>query len=506
MRGVPTIRRALLAGLVAAAAFACAAPASVFTVEPATPSRALQSGGYALLPSADVPNLPGAATLPPFLSIPPAVPEVRSYAQLLDLWQRAGAAYGVPWPVLAAINRIESDFGRAMGPSSAGAIGWMQFMPSTWDMWGTDANGDGVADPWNPEDAVYSAARYLAAAGAREDLYRALYAYNHADWYVNAVLELASSATVAGMTFPLPAGSSWTRGGGPDAHRAGGRGDNWQSLNAVDIMTEPGTPVLAVFAGIVSDVGPYEPAYVSESGAILSGGSVSLVGFDGTEVFYTHLDAVAVLVGQAVAAGEPLGVVAADTPGGPHLHLALDSPLNPEAIFGDSAFGSGLTPGFGLSRVFARADLHEQIADAWRGVRRARGALASLRQELARQETQSRSIELVAGDPTVTLGRFRALEVRIADLAATADRTRGRLARRQSALAAALARFERLQAEASIVSFTSLVAGPAGEPALSASPAFRSLASAGARGPVAGPVFTVLGRYAGQPEVVGFTR
>ena len=114
------------------------------------------------------------------------------YAQLLGLWQQAGAEYHVPWQVLAAINRIESDFGRNMGPSSAGAIGWMQFMPSTWMQWGMDANGDGVADPWNAVDAIFSAARYLNAAGASTDLYRAVFAYNHADWYVNEVLSLAN--------------------------------------------------------------------------------------------------------------------------------------------------------------------------------------------------------------------------------------------------------------------------------------------------------------------------
>jgi murein DD-endopeptidase MepM/ murein hydrolase activator NlpD len=78
-----------------------------------------------------------------------------------------------------------------MGPSSAGAIGWMQFMPSTWLRWGTDADGDGVADPWNAEDAIYSAARYLAAAGGRTDLERGIFAYNHAQWYVDDVMQLA---------------------------------------------------------------------------------------------------------------------------------------------------------------------------------------------------------------------------------------------------------------------------------------------------------------------------
>ena len=93
-----------------------------------------------------------------------------SYEELQALWVRAGAAYGIPWQVLAAINKIESNFGRNMGPSSAGAVGWMQFMPDTWLRWGMDGNGDGIADPWNPEDAIHSAARYLAAASGRTDI------------------------------------------------------------------------------------------------------------------------------------------------------------------------------------------------------------------------------------------------------------------------------------------------------------------------------------------------
>ncbi len=142
------------------------------------------------LPSAYAPN-GGDLVLAPAWSSPPAEPVQLSYDQLLALWQSAGQAYGVPWNVLAAINKIESNFVRNMGPSSAGAIGWMQFMPSTWVRWGTDANGDGVADPWNPVDAIYSAARYLAASGAASDLRQAVFAYNHADWYVNDVLSLA---------------------------------------------------------------------------------------------------------------------------------------------------------------------------------------------------------------------------------------------------------------------------------------------------------------------------
>ena len=152
--------------------------------------RIVSETSPAALPSAEEPNAPGAIALPPshlFRRESQGLP----FTTLSTLWNQAGAAYGIPWEVLAAINKIESNFGRNMGPSSAGAIGWMQFMPSTWERWGTDATGDGVADPWNAEDAIYSAARYLAAAGGRDDLYRGVYAYNHAHWYVKDVLDLA---------------------------------------------------------------------------------------------------------------------------------------------------------------------------------------------------------------------------------------------------------------------------------------------------------------------------
>src|SRR6201985_1519760 len=88
-----------------------------------------------------------------------------TFAQLRGIWQAAGETYGIPWEVLAAINKVETNFGQNLGPSSAGAIGWMQFMPSTWARWGIDANGDGVADPDNPTGAIFRAAHYLAGCG-----------------------------------------------------------------------------------------------------------------------------------------------------------------------------------------------------------------------------------------------------------------------------------------------------------------------------------------------------
>lgn len=102
---------------------------------------------------------------------------------------------GLSWTVLAAIGQVESDHGRNAGPSSAGALGPMQFLPSTWATSGVDGDGDGKADIQNPFDAVPAAALYLCRDGAGrggQSLYDAVFSYNHADWYVRQVLALAA--------------------------------------------------------------------------------------------------------------------------------------------------------------------------------------------------------------------------------------------------------------------------------------------------------------------------
>ena len=102
---------------------------------------------------------------------------------------------GLRWQVLAAIGQVESGHGRNVGPSTAGALGPMQFLPSTWAYSGVDGDGDGKADIMNPYDAVPAAALYLCRAGAangEQGLYDAVFSYNHADWYVKLVLDLAA--------------------------------------------------------------------------------------------------------------------------------------------------------------------------------------------------------------------------------------------------------------------------------------------------------------------------
>ncbi|HEX3608716.1 MAG TPA: lytic murein transglycosylase [Solirubrobacterales bacterium] len=137
----------------------------------------------------------GTAPPPPAPLVPTACGPVAIPAYLGPIYQAAAQAYdlGPAGPsILAAINEIESGFGQNLGPSSAGAEGWMQFMPSTWATYGVDADSDGTKDPNNPNDAIFAAARYLRASGMPEDPEGAVLAYNHADWYVAEVMARAA--------------------------------------------------------------------------------------------------------------------------------------------------------------------------------------------------------------------------------------------------------------------------------------------------------------------------
>ena len=143
---------------------------------------------------------------------------------LLPIYQAAGTAYGIPWQVLAAINQVETDYGRDLSVSSAGAEGWMQFLPAEWAQYGVDANGDGFKDPYNPADAIFTAARYLKAAGGDTDIRAAVFSYNHSQAYVESVMLRAQLlggtpsqllGAVTGLTearFPVHAPSHYSDG------------------------------------------------------------------------------------------------------------------------------------------------------------------------------------------------------------------------------------------------------------------------------------------------------
>ncbi|MGH2853568.1 MAG: lytic murein transglycosylase [Solirubrobacteraceae bacterium] len=201
---------------------------------------------------------------------------------LLPIYQAAGTAYDIPWQVLAAINEVETDYGRDLSVSSAGAEGWMQFLPSSWAQYGVDANGAGYEDPYNPADAIFAAARYLQAAGGAGHIRAAIYSYNHSQAYVESVMlraqllggtppELLSA--IAGLTesrFPVHAPAHFTDGfpvvseTGPPG--AGGLGSGRsKTLAGTTIYSQAGAPVIAVQDGQITAVGdsPALGRYVS---------------------------------------------------------------------------------------------------------------------------------------------------------------------------------------------------------------------------------------------------
>ena len=116
----------------------------------------------------------------------------------LLLYQEAGLAFDVPWEVIAGIGKVECDHGRNPDPAcwkegatnAAGAGGLMQFLAPTWQTYGIAAGG-GAPDRWNAADAIISAANFLEANGAPENVEAAVFAYNHSDAYVQEVLAWA---------------------------------------------------------------------------------------------------------------------------------------------------------------------------------------------------------------------------------------------------------------------------------------------------------------------------
>ncbi|WP_196189459.1 CHAP domain-containing protein [Conexibacter sp. W3-3-2] len=164
--------------------FGAALPAAVACSPMAQPTGLIQGGAIAETRAFRTLSSGGAVG-----DIPPA------YAVL---YQRAAAQFGLgEWATLAAVGSIETDHGRSplpgvhSGTNSAGAAGPMQFIRSTWAAYGVDGNGDGLRDIYDPQDAIPGAARYLRASGAPGSWQRALFAYNHAQWYVDDVLARA---------------------------------------------------------------------------------------------------------------------------------------------------------------------------------------------------------------------------------------------------------------------------------------------------------------------------
>ena len=134
----------------------------------------------------------GGGASPVGVSAAPGVP-----SSLVVIYDQAAGRFGLGatgWAYLAAINEVETDFGHNLSVSTAGAVGWMQIEPGTWAQYAVaaDPGKPGAApDPYDPWDAIFTAANYLHASGAPADWPGAVFAYNHAGWYVSEVQQLA---------------------------------------------------------------------------------------------------------------------------------------------------------------------------------------------------------------------------------------------------------------------------------------------------------------------------
>ncbi|HEV3318517.1 MAG TPA: lytic murein transglycosylase [Solirubrobacteraceae bacterium] len=319
-----------------------------------TSGSELRTGHRAPSPSALTPGLPlslgsSIAGVPGFF-----IESFRIPPFLLPIYQAAGTAYGIPWQVLAAINEVETDYGRDLSVSSAGAEGWMQFLPSTWAQYGVDANGDGFKDPYNPADAIFAAARYLRAAGGDTNVRAAVYSYNHSQAYVDSVLLRAQLlggtppellGAITGLTearFPVHAPSRFSDG----FMTLGAHGSSpAKTLAGTTIYSQAGAPVIAVQDGEIVQIGdsPSLGRYVSLRDAY--GNTYTYAQLGSLATLYPVLEprdhtAVSARIAQSGGASEP-------APSGPATAGAQQrSPLSDGAAESGLALGAaaGLEP------------------------------------------------------------------------------------------------------------------------------------------------------------------
>lgn len=281
-------------------------------------------------------------------------------AEFIEIYKRAGERYGIPWTLLAAIHRVETTFSTNLTVSYAGAIGHTQFMPCSWVGWGhstcgglgrgnigeetltspeaikkyggygVDANDDGRADPMDIEDAIFATANYLSASGAKTDLRKAIYNYNHSQLYVNQVMGFYESYTdgytgtyvgtleiIGEKAWPVPHTKNITssyglRNGVP--HRG------------IDIAggNDYGKPIVAFLSGTV---------IVSELNGTIGGGLSSGKGYgyqvvinheNGLSTRYAHLSKPGIPAGSKVEAGQQIGTMGSTGhSSGPHLHFEI---------------------------------------------------------------------------------------------------------------------------------------------------------------------------------------
>lgn len=283
--------------------------------------------------------------------------------EYIPIYMEAGRIYGVDWILIAAIHEIETDFSRNLAVSSAGAIGHTQFMKCTWigysypgcstapeevytniDIikkyggYGVDANGNGRADPWELEDCIHATAKYLSAhmkgATEQERLRNAIFAYNHADWYVDEVLalySLYSTGVGLGEVVEIVGEKAWvvpytkniTSFFGQRIDPVTGE---LRQHNGIDISAGgiSGKQVVAFMDGVITysqfNTGGYGYLVIIDHG-------------NGLQTYYAHLKEQGLPVGTSVKAGQLIGKVGSTgNSTGPHLHFEIrihGQPVNP---------------------------------------------------------------------------------------------------------------------------------------------------------------------------------
>lgn len=291
-------------------------------------------------------------------------------SEYIPIYQRAGEEYGINWILLASIHRVETNFSTNLSDSSVGAKGHFQFMVCTWIGWsypacehsiygdaivsesvltdpeviaqhggyGVDANNDGKASPLDIEDSAFAAAKMLSANMSNPNDFRgAIYAYNHADWYVDEVLGYFDSYTnnyipVDGKIVDIRGEKAWivpyTKnitsefGYRYDPHT----GEPGDLHNGIDIAISgvAGKPAVAFMKG--------EVIYSQyNSGGF---GNLVIIQHDNNiKTYYAHLKQQGINVGTKVKAGQTIGYIGSTgNSTGPHLHFEIrinDKPVNP---------------------------------------------------------------------------------------------------------------------------------------------------------------------------------
>ncbi len=267
-----------------------------------------------------------ALAAPKVPAAPPAVADIPP--RYLALYRDAADRFGLDWPVLAAVGRVETNHGRnrnGCDPNYAGARGPMQFLEPTF-VHAAKLAGLKNADICDPADAIPAAAAYLKSNGAPDDWQRALYRYNPADWYPPLVLGWAERYGYgARVVWPVEGGRI-TQGFGPTSFALEParcfEGKCYPHFHdGLDIAAPLGTPVRAIAAGRVTIAGRLS------DGAVL----VEIEHSPGVYSRYGHLEpGLAVRVGESVSAGELVGTVGVTgNTTGPHVHFEIEASGQP---------------------------------------------------------------------------------------------------------------------------------------------------------------------------------